>query len=206
LLHSLLPTLCTGVSGIPPVLPISMCVRMQEAVRTYIPSFSSQKHDSSSRSPSQTRRCLPGIQAACYDTHDTMDCEGLGSWCEAELLIPAIDLGLNPYDISRPCDGGLAETLCYPETRWADLHLKIRFCSSHAQRTQCAETSKPSSIQPTSVSSSEPTSHPPSSESPPPKLPTHSNNPAIDYSPPRLTSAHCSNEASGCYCMRERWI
>ncbi len=31
-------------------------------------------------------------------------------------------VGLNPYDISRPCEGKIEDTLCYPATKYVYLH------------------------------------------------------------------------------------
>jgi carboxypeptidase C (cathepsin A) len=46
-----------------------------------------------------------------------MSCYSALSTCSLELEQPFWETGLNPYDITKPCDGPIEETLCYPSTR-----------------------------------------------------------------------------------------
>lgn len=56
------------------------------------------------------------LQSECLDRFDSMACLAAASSCSAELEIPFFETGLNPYDISRECEGPIEETLCYPIT------------------------------------------------------------------------------------------
>ncbi|KZT70196.1 serine carboxypeptidase [Daedalea quercina L-15889] len=83
---------CTPAS-LPPVESISSCVRMKQAVP----------------------RCYKMIKEACFDVFDGLGCGAAKLFCESELVnIPA---ERNPYDLSRKCEGELADTLCYPITK-----------------------------------------------------------------------------------------
>jgi len=42
-----------------------------------------------------------------------------------ELEQPFWETGLNPYDISKPCDGPIEETLCYPATKYITTFLNL---------------------------------------------------------------------------------
>lgn len=85
---------CTPAS-VPPVLDISTCIRMKKALP----------------------RCEKWLKESCIDQFDSMNCEAASNFCETELASPFESTGLNYYDISRPCDGTLEETLCYPITQ-----------------------------------------------------------------------------------------
>jgi carboxypeptidase C (cathepsin A) len=73
----------------------STCVRMKQAVP----------------------RCEKMLQASCVDVFDAMGCQAAAAFCSAEINAPFFASGMNPYDISRECDGGLADSLCYPVTK-----------------------------------------------------------------------------------------
>ncbi|TFY83349.1 hypothetical protein EWM64_g656 [Hericium alpestre] len=91
---------CTSAPGVPPVLDISTCARM-----------------------SQVKRCETVITEACVNVFDSMNCRGAYTFCSSELEQPMFDSGLNPYDVSRPCEGDIADTLCYPITKVASQYL-----------------------------------------------------------------------------------
>ncbi|TFK48028.1 serine carboxypeptidase [Heliocybe sulcata] len=93
---------CTPAS-LAPVLDISTCVRMKQAVP----------------------RCQKLLQASCIDVFDMIGCYEAMSICEMEFQIPLMASGLNPYDISRPCEGPpLTEGgLCYPIFNTIDEYL-----------------------------------------------------------------------------------
>ncbi|KAF5356001.1 hypothetical protein D9756_004412 [Leucocoprinus leucothites] len=56
-------------------------------------------------------RCKRWTQSSCIDTFDMVD-----TYCNEELWAFVYDdLGWNPYDIRRKCEGDIEETLCYPE-------------------------------------------------------------------------------------------
>ncbi|KAF8579884.1 serine carboxypeptidase [Ramaria rubella] len=82
---------CSGAS-VKPFQDISTCVRMKQAVP----------------------RCERMLQDSCFDQFDEMSCGAASQFCAAELETPFFKTGLNPYDTSMPCDGELAESLCYP--------------------------------------------------------------------------------------------
>ncbi|KAH7098183.1 peptidase S10, serine carboxypeptidase [Auriculariales sp. MPI-PUGE-AT-0066] len=92
---------CTNAS-LPPALPISTCVRMKQALP----------------------RCRTWIKAACDDHFDDISCNAAHQFCRDKLEAPFIGTGRNIYDMSQPCNGTIAETICYPLTKeiskWLD--------------------------------------------------------------------------------------
>ncbi|KAF9444146.1 alpha/beta-hydrolase [Macrolepiota fuliginosa MF-IS2] len=82
---------CTPAS-VPPVLSIAQCVSMKQIIP----------------------RCKRWLKNACLERFDAIDCAAAAGFCEKHLAEPYEDTGLNPYDISRACEGGLGESLCYP--------------------------------------------------------------------------------------------
>jgi len=93
---------CTNAS-LKPLLPISTCVRMRRAIP----------------------RCEALLQTECIDRFDSMACLAAAEACSIELQAPFWSTGLNPYDISKPCDGPIEETLCYPITKHISTYLNI---------------------------------------------------------------------------------
>ncbi|KAF8649503.1 hypothetical protein AX16_005755 [Volvariella volvacea WC 439] len=85
---------CTAAS-VPPVLDIGTCVRLKQ----YVP------------------RCEKWLKEACVDQFDSINCGAIANVCEGAIVEAFYATGLNPYDISKLCDGPLAETLCYPATK-----------------------------------------------------------------------------------------
>ncbi|KZV75225.1 serine carboxypeptidase [Peniophora sp. CONT] len=83
--------LCTPASVFP-VLDISSCLRMKEAIP----------------------RCKRWFKASCLDTYDEMACRAANSFCTTELLDPFDSLNLNPYDLTQECTD--SSSLCYPVT------------------------------------------------------------------------------------------
>ncbi|KZT24362.1 alpha/beta-hydrolase [Neolentinus lepideus HHB14362 ss-1] len=88
---------CTPAS-VPPILDISTCVRMRQVVP----------------------RCQKLMQASCIDVFDSIGCSEAMSICRAELEDPFRASGVNPYDLSRQCEGG---GLCYPIINTIDEYL-----------------------------------------------------------------------------------
>ncbi|KAH9934973.1 serine carboxypeptidase [Fomitopsis serialis] len=82
-------------ASVAPIMDISSCVRMKQAVP----------------------RCQEALQKSCVDRFDSMGCEAANLFCEVEISEPFFDTGYNPYDISKPCDGPISDTLCYPVTK-----------------------------------------------------------------------------------------
>jgi len=82
---------CTPAS-VPPVLSIAQCVSMKQIIP----------------------RCDKWLKNACLERFDAIDCAAAAGFCEKYLAEPYGATGLNPYDISRKCEGELAESLCYP--------------------------------------------------------------------------------------------
>jgi len=78
-----------------PVVDISSCVAIKRALP----------------------RCQKWLKEACYDMTDSIACSAAITFCGSVIESPFFTTGLNPYDISKPCDGPIGETLCYPVTK-----------------------------------------------------------------------------------------
>ncbi|TFK48038.1 hypothetical protein OE88DRAFT_1665085 [Heliocybe sulcata] len=85
---------CTPAS-VAPILDISTCVRMKQAIP----------------------RCQKLMKESCQDVFDAISCEEAMAICSMEIEEPFFTTGMNPYDISKVCDGPIEETLCYPVTK-----------------------------------------------------------------------------------------
>ncbi|KAJ7496982.1 Alpha/Beta hydrolase protein [Mycena latifolia] len=99
-LSSVFDMQCTSVS-VPPIMDIATCVRMKQMIP----------------------RCQKWMKESCLDSFDQIDCGAAMDFCEAQLEGPFWSLGMNPYDISRECEGGLGENLCYPVTSYIRSYL-----------------------------------------------------------------------------------
>ncbi|EIN13162.1 serine carboxypeptidase [Punctularia strigosozonata HHB-11173 SS5] len=86
--------MCTPAS-VDPILPVADCVRMKQAIP----------------------RCQKWAKESCVDQFDAINCGAAMSFCATEIDAPFFSTGMNPYDISKVCDGPLSETLCYPITK-----------------------------------------------------------------------------------------
>ncbi|KAF9042259.1 serine carboxypeptidase [Panaeolus papilionaceus] len=84
---------CTAASTAP-VLSISTCMRMKQALP----------------------RCKKWLKESCVDTWDAINCGAAAAFCYNELEEPFFTTKINPYDITRECEGELTKTLCYPMT------------------------------------------------------------------------------------------
>jgi carboxypeptidase C (cathepsin A) len=91
----------------------------------------------------QLPRCKKWLKEGCVDHFDKIDCDAAVSFCSQYLEDPFFTSGSellyykpffpnfpdklavdrNPYDISRPCEGDISETLCYPVTKCVTLQL-----------------------------------------------------------------------------------
>ncbi|KAK0444660.1 serine carboxypeptidase [Desarmillaria tabescens] len=87
---------CTSVS-FPPILSISTCIS----------------------------RCENWMQDACIDVFDSMNCGAAYSFCRAAIGTPYARTRMNPYDMSRECDGDFFETECYPMRKYISEYLSI---------------------------------------------------------------------------------
>ncbi|KAF9261716.1 serine carboxypeptidase [Marasmius fiardii PR-910] len=85
---------CTAQTGFLPAVSINACVQMKQILP----------------------RCKKWAKEVCLDHYDAINCEAATSWCTLQIATPFIATGLNPYDISRKCEGKIEETLCYPMT------------------------------------------------------------------------------------------
>ncbi|TFK38771.1 serine carboxypeptidase [Crucibulum laeve] len=85
---------CTPAS-VAPILDIASCVRMKQAVG----------------------RCQKWMKSNCVDQFDSMNCNAAVGFCENEIIVPFFQSGMNPYDISKECEGDIGDTLCYPVTK-----------------------------------------------------------------------------------------
>ncbi|KAJ2936592.1 hypothetical protein H1R20_g509, partial [Candolleomyces eurysporus] len=83
---------CTPVSA-PPVLDITTCVRMKQAVEFIL------------------------LYQLYFDTYNWRCCQAALAFCGNEISTPFSLSGKNPYDISRDCEGEITETFCYPVTK-----------------------------------------------------------------------------------------
>ncbi|KAI0086932.1 serine carboxypeptidase [Irpex rosettiformis] len=79
---------------VPPVVDISTCVAIKRALP----------------------RCQEWLKKSCDDITDSISCAAAIAFCTNTIEVPFYATGMNPYDISKPCDGLITETLCYPIT------------------------------------------------------------------------------------------
>ncbi|KAF9262351.1 serine carboxypeptidase [Marasmius fiardii PR-910] len=86
---------CTAQTGFVPAVNIDTCVQMKRILP----------------------RCKKWTKEVCLDQYDAINCGAATSWCALQIAEPFTATGLNPYDISRKCEGKLKETLCYPLTK-----------------------------------------------------------------------------------------
>ncbi|KAH7909697.1 serine carboxypeptidase [Hygrophoropsis aurantiaca] len=91
---SYIEMVCSPVS-IFPIQSIAACVRMKDALP----------------------RCQKWAKKACFDVFDSIGCKMAMDFCSKELEDTFDATGKNPYDISKDCEGDIADTLCYPETK-----------------------------------------------------------------------------------------
>ncbi|KAJ6576838.1 serine carboxypeptidase [Mycena sp. CBHHK59/15] len=82
---------CTAAS-VPPISDIATCVQMKQMIP----------------------RCQKLVKNGCVDLFDQMNCRAAMLFVKNSLRAHS---GVNPYDISQECEGGLDENLCYPVTR-----------------------------------------------------------------------------------------
>ncbi|KAJ3753039.1 serine carboxypeptidase [Lentinula raphanica] len=99
---------CTPVS-VEPVLDIGTCVGMKQTIP----------------------RCQKWMRESCVDQYDKISCWAASSFCDTMFMAPYRTTGMNPYDISVPCNGSIEETLCYPVT----VHIR-NFLSQPSVRAQ----------------------------------------------------------------------
>ncbi|ESK86463.1 hypothetical protein Moror_9868 [Moniliophthora roreri MCA 2997] len=99
ILYSYFDMTCTGAS-VPPVFNISTCIPMKNALG----------------------RCKKWTKESCIDQFDAINCAAASDFCDQQLTGPFWDAGMNPYDISSPCEGGM-ESLCYPVTNYINKYL-----------------------------------------------------------------------------------
>lgn len=88
------------------------------------------------------------VRESCIDQFDAIGCGAASNFCSGMLSAPfresgrwstlalevidfsiwflctfALIIGTNPYDISVPCNGSVATTLCYPVTAYVRCHI-----------------------------------------------------------------------------------
>ncbi|KAH7919224.1 alpha/beta-hydrolase [Leucogyrophana mollusca] len=86
--------MCSSASVFP-IQSIGACVRMKQALP----------------------RCQKWTIDSCINQFDAMSCKAARDFCDQELEATFFETGKNPYDISKDCEGNIAETLCYPVTK-----------------------------------------------------------------------------------------
>ncbi|KAK7690229.1 hypothetical protein QCA50_006882 [Cerrena zonata] len=62
-------------------------------------------------------RCEKMFKESCRDSTDSIACNIALSFCNDAIFNPFMETGYNPYDISKPCEGDISDTLCYPITK-----------------------------------------------------------------------------------------
>ncbi|KAK7047203.1 hypothetical protein VNI00_006869 [Paramarasmius palmivorus] len=95
LLASYYEMTCTAAS-ISPVFDIGTCVGMKKALG----------------------RCQKWTKESCIDMFDDINCAAASNFCRDLLVNPYTESGMNPYDITKKCEGSVRETFCYPESRY----------------------------------------------------------------------------------------
>ncbi|EJD54382.1 serine carboxypeptidase [Auricularia subglabra TFB-10046 SS5] len=60
---------------------------------------------------------------ACYTTNSRLACIPAGHYCLTQMSRAFDKLGLNPYDVRRPCDREGHGNMCYPELGWIETFL-----------------------------------------------------------------------------------
>jgi carboxypeptidase C (cathepsin A) len=101
---------CTGAS-INPVVD-ARYARFWSGMSSKLTQFAS----SCSRMKSAAPRCEKGLKNDCSGTPNPLSCETSYQFCQEELELPLILSGVNPYDLSKMCDGPIESNLCYPIT------------------------------------------------------------------------------------------
>ncbi|KAF9031300.1 serine carboxypeptidase [Panaeolus papilionaceus] len=71
------------------------------------------------------KRCEEWMKRDCQDAYDKVNCGASAGFCMEAIEGPFMASGLNPYDMSKPCDGSVATTLCYPITRHITNYLSL---------------------------------------------------------------------------------
>ena len=84
------------------------------------------------------------MRDSCEDQYDAINCGAAVQFCRSVYSQPYRDTGLswstyivgkisfdillgrNPYDISKPCEGKIEETLCYPQTKYLQLQFLVK--------------------------------------------------------------------------------
>ncbi|TFK72338.1 serine carboxypeptidase [Pluteus cervinus] len=89
---------CTGAS-VPPVVDIATCVSTKNLLA----------------------RCHKRMKESCVDQYDKVDCTAVTDYCNNLLSTPYRATGLNPYDISKPCED--MDALCYTNTKYITQYL-----------------------------------------------------------------------------------
>ncbi|SJK99169.1 related to PRC1-carboxypeptidase y, serine-type protease [Armillaria ostoyae] len=93
---------CTPAS-VPPILDISTCVAIK----------------------SMLSRCEKWMKDACIDVFDSINCGAAYSFCRTAIGTPYARTRMNPYNMSRECDGKYSETGCYPMTKYISEYLSL---------------------------------------------------------------------------------
>lgn len=81
------------------------------------------------------------MKESCIDIFDAVTCNAAGEFCGDQLAQPVIRAGespsvaslknnlngsgLNPYDISKSCEGQFEDTFCYPITKYALSQIRL---------------------------------------------------------------------------------
>jgi carboxypeptidase C (cathepsin A) len=59
-------------------------------------------------------RCEAMLESSCKALYDAMNCAAATAFCYTELDAPLLASGTNLYDLSKQCEGSVADSLCYP--------------------------------------------------------------------------------------------
>ncbi|PPQ84830.1 hypothetical protein CVT25_015124 [Psilocybe cyanescens] len=103
---------------------------------TMIPSYYDMTCTATSAAPVLDIACKKWLKESCVDVFDTIGCGAATSFCDSITLnvsslsldpdfVLTFNKGVNPYDITKKCDGEFAETLCYPAFSDIETYLNL---------------------------------------------------------------------------------
>ncbi|PPQ83849.1 hypothetical protein CVT25_000908 [Psilocybe cyanescens] len=92
---------CTKASAFPLIVDIESCVAQKALLK----------------------RCETWMKASCEDQYDAINCRAAYTFCSDTYSSPFLSTGMNPYDMSKVCEGDREETLCYPQNKFISDYL-----------------------------------------------------------------------------------
>ncbi|KAF8443143.1 Alpha/Beta hydrolase protein [Boletus edulis BED1] len=101
LIPSYIDMQCTAASLFP-TTSISTCVRMKQALP----------------------RCQKWLLESCINQYDALSCGASSDFCDNEISGPYLNSGMNPYDMSKKCEGD-SGGLCYSVMKYVTNYLDL---------------------------------------------------------------------------------